>query len=209
MASEGHHHRVRPSWCCSRRAAAAVGSSAGSAGARRRIIDFRVSIAYSACMRAHGVPNFPDPDSSGSLPKADRAPARGQQLPVAGRPAKPASTCSRPRRGDQCGIDPAVLHGRRLSPSPRAAGADRGAEVRRSACARAGCRTGPTRSSIPRGVRCSRSASARTASTRTRRDLGQGQRVLAPDAQTCPRHRFRSRHDDGSAQRHRTGASTR
>src|SRR6185369_13779350 len=29
------------------------------------------SVAYSACMRAHGVPNFPDPDSSGQLPKGD------------------------------------------------------------------------------------------------------------------------------------------
>jgi hypothetical protein len=29
------------------------------------------AIAYSACMRSRGVPNFPDPDSSGQLPKAD------------------------------------------------------------------------------------------------------------------------------------------
>ena len=29
------------------------------------------AIAYSACMRSHGVPSFPDPDSSGHLPKAD------------------------------------------------------------------------------------------------------------------------------------------
>jgi hypothetical protein len=29
------------------------------------------AVAYSACMRSHGVPNFPDPDSSGQLPKAD------------------------------------------------------------------------------------------------------------------------------------------
>jgi hypothetical protein len=28
-------------------------------------------VAYSACMRSHGVPNYPDPDSSGSLPKPD------------------------------------------------------------------------------------------------------------------------------------------
>jgi hypothetical protein len=37
------------------------------------------AIGYSACMRSHGVPNFPDPDSSGSLPKADP-----QQLGVSG-----------------------------------------------------------------------------------------------------------------------------
>jgi hypothetical protein len=29
------------------------------------------AVAYSACMRSHGVPNFPDPDSNGNLPKAD------------------------------------------------------------------------------------------------------------------------------------------
>ena len=29
------------------------------------------AVAYSACMRSQGVPNFPDPDSSGQLPKGD------------------------------------------------------------------------------------------------------------------------------------------
>ena len=29
------------------------------------------AVGYSACMRAHGVPSFPDPDSSGHLPKGD------------------------------------------------------------------------------------------------------------------------------------------
>jgi hypothetical protein len=38
-----------------------AGGSAGSPSA----------IGYSACMRSHGVPNFPDPDSSGQLPKGD------------------------------------------------------------------------------------------------------------------------------------------
>jgi hypothetical protein len=28
------------------------------------------AVAYSACIRSHGVPNFPDPPSSGGLPKA-------------------------------------------------------------------------------------------------------------------------------------------
>lgn len=28
-------------------------------------------VAYSACVRSHGVPNYPDPDSSGQLPKTD------------------------------------------------------------------------------------------------------------------------------------------
>jgi hypothetical protein len=29
------------------------------------------AVAYSACMRSHGVPNFPDPGSDGQVPKAD------------------------------------------------------------------------------------------------------------------------------------------
>jgi hypothetical protein len=29
------------------------------------------ALAYSACMRSHGVPDYPDPDSSGQLPKTD------------------------------------------------------------------------------------------------------------------------------------------
>ena len=29
------------------------------------------AVAYSACIRSHGVPNFPDPDSNGQVPKAD------------------------------------------------------------------------------------------------------------------------------------------
>jgi hypothetical protein len=29
------------------------------------------AVAYSACMRSHGVPNYPDPSSSGSLPKGN------------------------------------------------------------------------------------------------------------------------------------------
>ncbi len=29
------------------------------------------AVAYSTCMRSHGVPNFPDPESDGQLPKAD------------------------------------------------------------------------------------------------------------------------------------------
>ena len=36
----------------------------GSAGAPS-------AVAYSACMRTHGVPNYPDPDGTGQLPKSD------------------------------------------------------------------------------------------------------------------------------------------
>jgi hypothetical protein len=32
---------------------------------------FASTVAYASCMRNHGVPNYPDPDSSGQLPKTD------------------------------------------------------------------------------------------------------------------------------------------
>jgi hypothetical protein len=43
------------------------------------------AVAYSACMRSHGVPTFPDPDSDGNLPKADahRFGVSGSQLQTA------------------------------------------------------------------------------------------------------------------------------
>ena len=62
-----------------------------------RVSELPVSGRLLGCMRSHGVPNFPDPDSSGELPKDRRAALRGQHLPVPGRPSKPASTCSRQR----------------------------------------------------------------------------------------------------------------
>jgi len=48
-------------------------SSSGSGGSRAAgaASGSPSTIAYSACMRSHGVPSFPDPDSSGHLPKAD------------------------------------------------------------------------------------------------------------------------------------------
>jgi hypothetical protein len=54
-------------------ACVASGSSAGSGGSTNAGGSTRSpsAVAYSACMRSHGVPNFPDPDSSGNLPKPD------------------------------------------------------------------------------------------------------------------------------------------
>jgi hypothetical protein len=48
-------------------------SSTGSAGPPNAggAANSRSAVGYSRCMRSHGVPNFPDPDSSGQLPKAD------------------------------------------------------------------------------------------------------------------------------------------
>jgi hypothetical protein len=46
------------------------GSSGGSASTGRSTAA-AAAVAYSACVRAHGVPSFPDPDSSGTVPKGD------------------------------------------------------------------------------------------------------------------------------------------
>jgi hypothetical protein len=47
-------------------------SSTGSGGSSTRgSAGSPSAIAYSACMRSQGVPNYPDPDSSGQLPKGD------------------------------------------------------------------------------------------------------------------------------------------
>ena len=54
----------------------ACSGSPSSAGSRNspRVAGSAISpsaVAYSACVRSHGVATFPDPDSSGALPKAD------------------------------------------------------------------------------------------------------------------------------------------
>ena len=130
------------------------------------------AVGYSRCMRSHRVPNFPDPDSSGQLPKGD-----AQRLGVSSSQLQAARTACQhllPNNGgainagsiDQCmmaGDCPQALVQQVL---------DRGAEASPSACARTGCRTGPTRASIPRAARSSRSASARTASIRIRPRYG-------------------------------------
>jgi hypothetical protein len=46
-------------------------SRSGSPPSARAASTSASTVAYSACMRSRGVPNFPDPDSSGHLPKTD------------------------------------------------------------------------------------------------------------------------------------------
>jgi hypothetical protein len=53
--------------------ASSAGRSPGAGGSANS----PSAVAYSGCMRSHGVPNFPDPASSGQLPKGD-----GQQFGV-------------------------------------------------------------------------------------------------------------------------------
>lgn len=53
------------------------GPSGGGSSAAGGSSSSPSAVAYSACMRAQGVPNYPDPDSSGHLPKTS-----AQQLGV-------------------------------------------------------------------------------------------------------------------------------
>src|ERR1700730_11299625 len=43
------------------------GSAAGSSSTTGRSTQYEQALAYSQCMRAHGVPNFPDPNSKGQF----------------------------------------------------------------------------------------------------------------------------------------------
>jgi hypothetical protein len=47
----------------------AVGCGGGSPATAVTTTSQNGALAYSHCMHAHGVPNFPDPDSSGEIPK--------------------------------------------------------------------------------------------------------------------------------------------
>jgi hypothetical protein len=64
-----------------------AGSSTGSGGAPRAggASTAASAVAYSACMRAHGVASFPDPGSNGQVPKIDaqRLGISGSQLRAA------------------------------------------------------------------------------------------------------------------------------
>jgi hypothetical protein len=57
-------------------------TSSSAAGAQQNGM-----LAFSRCMRSHGVPNFPDPNSSGALPKRqiDQLAATSPQFPPAHR----------------------------------------------------------------------------------------------------------------------------
>jgi len=63
----------------SRSSTVAGGSSAARLSGLSQSTNAQEALAFARCMRAHGVPNFPDPNSSGQVPK--RTP---QQLGVSG-----------------------------------------------------------------------------------------------------------------------------
>lgn len=70
--------------------AAACGGSVGSHAAQLGPANSPSAVAYSACMRSHGVGNFPDPTSGGQLPKVGLA-----QLGVSGSRFESAETACR------------------------------------------------------------------------------------------------------------------
>jgi hypothetical protein len=76
--------------------AACSGSSPSSAGSGSSPLAGGSSsspsaVAYSACMRSHGVPNFPDPGSGGGIPKDD-----GQHFGVSSSQLQAAETACQP-----------------------------------------------------------------------------------------------------------------
>lgn len=55
--------------CTSPSSTGDIGSSNSSAVVAVNVqTNYQKMLAYSKCIRSHGVPNFPDPDSSGNLP---------------------------------------------------------------------------------------------------------------------------------------------
>jgi hypothetical protein len=51
------------------------GSPSATSTGRAASASISHALAYARCVRAHGVPNFPDPDSSGQIPKEAVIPA--------------------------------------------------------------------------------------------------------------------------------------
>jgi hypothetical protein len=74
--------------------AAGCGGGSPSSATAGRSTQHGSGLAYSHCMRSHGVPNFPDPNSSG-LGLARNNSGSRLTTPSTGRRSKPASPCSR------------------------------------------------------------------------------------------------------------------
>ena len=89
-------------------------TSAGAGGAPTA--GFPSAVAYSHCMRSHGVPGFPDPASNGAIPKTSAqalgiSSSRFQAAQSACRHLLPAATSSQ-QQAQQCmqaGVCPQVL----------------------------------------------------------------------------------------------------
>ena len=157
--------------------AVAGGSSTTRRSALSRSTNTQAALAFSRCMRSHGVRNFADPNSSGLFPKRTAA-----QLGVSTSRFESAQTaCSHllPNGGLPPGVAPTQAELRKMERD--------GAQLPPGACALTECRTGLTTPSAP-GYPFS--ICAAPASPRIRR--GSWQR--RPDASrccTCPPRRPR------------------
>ena len=63
-------------------ASTGTSASAGTSGGTGGQGNFPSAAGYSSCMRSHGVPEYPGPDSSGNLPKIDSSAQVGVSAPV-------------------------------------------------------------------------------------------------------------------------------
>ncbi|HEX6763463.1 MAG TPA: hypothetical protein VF094_11750 [Gaiellaceae bacterium] len=85
------------------------GSSSTNSSAQSALARFQTPLAYARCIRAHGVPNFPDPDSKGAFDKqALRSPTANPRYQTA------SETCH--RRGSVLGpgVQPSHLGVRQM-----------------------------------------------------------------------------------------------
>ena len=82
--------RPRRAWPPGARAAVAIIATAGlvvpaAAFAGSQSTNTQKALAYSRCMRSHGVPNYPDPTSSGVIPKVSPQELNSPQFQAAAR----------------------------------------------------------------------------------------------------------------------------
>jgi hypothetical protein len=67
----------------------AADSSKARVPAPRQSTNTQKALAYSRCMRSHGAPNYPDPNSSGDLPKVSQQELNTPQFQAAERACQP------------------------------------------------------------------------------------------------------------------------
>lgn len=100
--------------------AAACGSPSASGGSPASGANSPSAVGYSRCMRSHGVPNFPDPDSSGQIQKVT-----GQQVGVSETVLDSARTACQslwPYQSEQQGPPQSVSDDLKFARCMRAAG---------------------------------------------------------------------------------------
>ena len=131
---------------------------------------YAAALAYSRCMRSHGVPNFPDPKQvGGGIQISGSAPGINPQSPLFSvRSTAPAGTCCRAAAG---------------RPAPGSSRRSPGCCTSRSACGRMASRGSPIRRFLRRPAGPATARSGATASRGWR----------SPTRSTCDRPRSSGR----------------